>query len=193
MAKGTSAASSFHGRLETNQYRIATHRFAALDYPQMEGGDDEARVPSDAAGFENELGQTVKAMRPMVPAKDFATSRRFYEELGFRPEVLADGLVEMHLGKYSFILQDYYVEQWANNFVFHLRVSDVILWWNGIVSLKLVERYGKEPHPESWGMAADIIDPSGVLWRVAGSIPQKGPGSRFRANGGARSRTDFLR
>jgi hypothetical protein len=26
-----------------------------------------------------------------------------------------DGLVEMHLGVYSFILQDYYVEQLANN------------------------------------------------------------------------------
>lgn len=119
----------------------------------------------------NELARTVKAMRPMAPARDFATSRRFYEELGFRPEVLVDGLVEMHLGEYSFILQDYYVEEWANNMVFHMRVSDVNLWWNPIVSLKLAERYGvraKEPHPESWGMVASIIDPSGVLWRIAG-------------------------
>jgi hypothetical protein len=123
---------------------------------------------------ENELAQTVKAMRPMVPARDFATSRRFYEELGFRPEVLADSLVEMHLGEYSFILQDYYVEQWANNLVFHMRVSDVNLWWNRIVSLKLTERYGiraKKPHPESWGMVAGIVDPSGVLWRIAGPHP----------------------
>jgi hypothetical protein len=41
---------------------------------------------------ENALAKTVKAMRPMVPAKDFETIRRFYEELGFRAEVLADGL-----------------------------------------------------------------------------------------------------
>ena len=107
----------------------------------------------------------------MVPARNFETSRRFYEVLGFRSEVLADGLVEMHLGVFSFILQDYYVEPWANNFVFHVRVSDVNLWWNRIVALNLSERYGiksKEPHPESWGMVADIIDPSGVLWRIAG-------------------------
>ncbi len=123
---------------------------------------------------ETELAQTVKAMRPMVPAKNFATSRRLYEVLGFRPEVLAEGLVEMHLDRYSFILQDYYVEQWANNLVFHMRASDVNLWWNRIVSLKLAERYAitaKEPHPESWGMVASIIDPSGVLWRIAGSPP----------------------
>ena len=126
---------------------------------------------SIAAG---ELEKTVKAMRPMVPARDFETSRRFYEEFGFRAEFLADGLVEMHLDAYSFILQNYYVEQWAQNFVFHLRVSDVNLWWDRIVSLNLAERYGikaKAPHPESWGMVAGIVDPSGVLWRIAGPHP----------------------
>jgi hypothetical protein len=35
-----------------------------------------------------ELAGTVEAMRPIVPAKDFETSRRFYEELGFSPQVL---------------------------------------------------------------------------------------------------------
>jgi hypothetical protein len=131
--------------------------------------------PKDAPGRAPiDLADTVKAMRPLVPAKDFETSKRFYEELGFRPEVLADGLVEMHMGAYSFILQAHYVEQWANNFVFHLRVSDVNLWWDHIVSLRLVERYGvkaKAPHPESWGMVAGLIDPSGVLWRIAGRPP----------------------
>lgn len=129
------------------------------------------------------LSQTVKAMRPMVPAKDFETSRRFYQELGFRPEILAAGLIEMHLGAYSFILQDYYVEQWANNFVFHMRVSDVNRWWDHIVSLNLPERYGirmKAPQPESWGVVAGIVDPSGVLWRIAGPLPSGSPASPSR-------------
>jgi hypothetical protein len=39
-----------------------------------------------------ELANTIEAMRPMVPAKDFETSRRFYEELGFRPQVLNNAL-----------------------------------------------------------------------------------------------------
>lgn len=121
-----------------------------------------------------DLGHTVKAMRPIVPAKDFETSRRFYEELGFRPEVLSGGLIEMHLGEYSFILQAYYLEQWANNFVFHMRVSDVNPWWEHIVSLRLTERYAVKataPHLESWGMVANLVDPSGVLWRIAGPHP----------------------
>jgi hypothetical protein len=32
----------------------------------------------------------------------------------------------MHLGDDPFILQDYYVDQWANNLVFHMRVSAMI-------------------------------------------------------------------
>lgn len=130
----------------------------------------QEHLPAASSG-ENGLAATVQAMRPMVPAKDFETCRRFYEELGFRPQVLAEGLVEMHLGAFSFILQNYYVEQWANNFVFHLRVSDVNLWWDRIVSLDLPQRYAIKatpPRPESWGMVAGMIDPSGVLWRIAG-------------------------
>lgn len=103
---------------------------------------NQHKTQATAPAAENALATTAIAMRPMVPAKDFETSRRFYEELGFRPGTLADRLVEMHLGAYSFILQDYYVGQWADNFVFHLRVSDVNLWWNRIESLKLAERYG---------------------------------------------------
>lgn len=130
---------------------------------------------------ESQLAETVQAMRPMVPARNFETSRRFYEELGFRPEPLTDRLVEMHLGAFSFILQDYYVEQWANNFVFHVRVSDVNAWWDRIMALNLPERYGvtvKEPHPESWGVVAGIVDPSGVLWRFAGPLPTGSQGRR---------------
>jgi hypothetical protein len=50
---------------------------------------------------------------------------------------LPDRLVEMQLGVFSFILQDFYLREWADNFVVHLTVSDVGLWWEHIVSLDL--------------------------------------------------------
>jgi hypothetical protein len=90
---------------------------------------------------------------------------------GFEPERLA----EMHLGTYSFILQNYYVEAWADNFVTHLRVSDVRLWWDHIVGLDLARRYGvktKAPQLEEWGLVAALTDSSGVLWRFA-EIPAR--------------------
>jgi len=117
-----------------------------------------------------DLAHTVKAMRPMLPAKDFAVSTRFYTELGFRPETLAHGLVEMHMGPYSFILQNYYVPQWADNFVMHMRVADVRPWWDRIVALDLASRYGVKtaaPKLEDWGgLVAVLIDPCGVLWKI---------------------------
>jgi len=116
------------------------------------------------------LARTVMAMRPIVPAKDFEISKRFYIELGFEPKTLTDRLVEMQLGAFSFILQAYYVQQWADNFVMHMRVSDVKVWWDHIDGLDLASRYGVEtraPQMEDWGLVASVVDPSGVLWRIA--------------------------
>jgi hypothetical protein len=121
------------------------------------------------------LAQTVTAMRPMVPAKDFEISKRFYVELGFHPRPLTDQLVEMQLGVFSFILQGYYVREWADNFVVHLTVSDVGLWWDHIGSLDLPARYGvktKAPQSEGWAVVAGVTDPSGVLWRFAETSAQ---------------------
>jgi hypothetical protein len=116
------------------------------------------------------LSRTVRAMRPMVPAKDFEVSRRFYTELGFQPRPLADRLVEMQLGSFSFILQDHYVREWADNFVMHVAVSDVGLWWDHIASLDLPTRYGvniQAPESQGWAVVAGTTDPSGMLWRFA--------------------------
>jgi hypothetical protein len=112
----------------------------------------------------------VRAMRPMVPAKGFDVSKRFYIELGFQPRQLTERLVEMQLGMFSFILQDYYVREWADNFMVHVTVSDVGLWWDHIVSLDVPARYGvkiQAPPWQGWAVVAGVIDPSGVLWRFA--------------------------
>jgi hypothetical protein len=119
----------------------------------------------------------VRALRPFVPAKDFAKSRDFYETLGFRAEPLGDKLIEMHLGRYSFLLQDYYVEQWAANFMMHVMVADLGAWWHHIASLDLPGRYGvqppRAPKAESWGLTvAYVFDPSPVLWHFA-EIPKR--------------------
>lgn len=124
-----------------------------------------------------ELAQTVRSMRPIVPAKVFEISKRFYIDLGFQPRPLTDNLVEMRLGGYAFILQGYYIQQWADNFVMHMSVSDLGLWWKHIVSLDLPSRYGvkspSSPQSEDWGVVLNVIDPSGVLWRIAEEASSK--------------------
>jgi hypothetical protein len=130
----------------------------------------------------NELGRSVRAMRPVVPARTFDVSTRFYTELGFCPRPLAERLIEMELGGYSFILQDYYVKEWADNFVMHVLVADLAGWWEHIRALDLPSRYDgvrtAAPTQESWGLVAGMIDPSGVLWRFTQANTARNLGTR---------------
>jgi hypothetical protein len=116
------------------------------------------------------LSQTISAVRPLLPAKDFAVSLRFYADLGFQCRMLTDRLAEMTLGACSFLLQDYYVREWADNSVIHMFVSDLDHWWQHIDALDLPGRYGvktQPPQDEGWGVRiAGVGDPSGVLWRL---------------------------
>lgn len=118
----------------------------------------------------NDLAETIQATRPMVPAKDFATSKQFYCDLGFQPKMLNEGLAEMSLGACSFLLQNHYVRDWADNCVIHLYVCDVQPWWDRIVAADLASRYGiktRAPHRAEWGATVvHLIDPAGVLWWI---------------------------
>jgi len=119
------------------------------------------------------MGETkVVAMRPFVPAKDFAVSQRFYEDLGFAVRSLGPGLAEVSLGGFGFLLQDYWVQDLAGNFMMHLLVEDVGSWWERIAGLDLAARYGvrepKAPEMQPWGLVVGyVVDPAGVLWHVA--------------------------
>lgn len=121
---------------------------------------------------DHSLASTVKTMRPFVPAKDIAASEKFYADLGFTVRDLGDKLFDVRLGDQAFLLQNYYVEEWAGNFMMHLMVDDIGRWWQHIASLDLAARYGvSEPRPpkrESWGLdVIYVVDPSGVLWHIA--------------------------
>jgi catechol 2,3-dioxygenase-like lactoylglutathione lyase family enzyme len=114
----------------------------------------------------------VRAMRPFVPARDFAKSRDFYAHLGFTVHPLGEGLASLSLGDHAFLLQDFFVQQWAENFMMHVLVDDLDAWWAHIASLDLPARFGvqppRPPKPEPWGLrVAYVFDPCGVLWHFA--------------------------
>jgi hypothetical protein len=120
----------------------------------------------------HDLASSVEALMPFVPARDFETSKRFYADLGFKVRPIGSDLAEVSLGEHGFLLQNYYVAQWADNFMFHIRVSDLNRWWDHIASLDLPERYSvpapRPPKLESWGLnEVHVIDPAGVLWHFA--------------------------
>jgi len=112
-----------------------------------------------------------EAARPFLPAKDFDTSRAFYEALGF--EKLLDGDVAIfRVGRSAFLLQRYYQKEWADNCMMQLMVDDLDAWWTHIEALDLPAAFGvrppKAPAMQPWGLrVAYVFDPSGVLWHVS--------------------------
>ncbi len=114
----------------------------------------------------------VLALRPFVPAKDFALSKRFYQALGFALTHDAEDIAFLKLGSFSFILQDFYVQAAAENMMLQVLVRDVTAWWRGIDADALVREFGVQPPRapalQGWGMTVGFVfDPSGVLWHVA--------------------------
>lgn len=116
-------------------------------------------------------------VRPFLPAKDFATSVRFYEALGFT-KVLDSEVAIFNAPSGGFVLQRAYVKEWAENLMLQLLVDDLDAWWTHIAALDLPARFGvqapKPPAMQPWGLrTAYVYDPSGVLWHVA----QRRPGA----------------
>jgi hypothetical protein len=114
----------------------------------------------------------IRAFRPFLPAKEFDTSLRFYEAIGFEAYRLGDTLAELSLGTHAFLLQGFYVKEWAENTVMHVLVKDVHAWWQHIDSLDLANQFGisppAPPRVEPWGLTVTyVFDPTGVLWHFA--------------------------
>jgi hypothetical protein len=128
-------------------------------------------------GDEPDIEASVQTMRPQLPAKELETSNRFYVDLGFQSRVVGPGLLELSVGRHSFLLQDYYVKEWAENTVMYLLVSDLRAWWNRIKALDLPKRYGVPtpgaPETKAWGhRVVHLTDPAGVLWKIAEEATQ---------------------
>jgi len=111
----------------------------------------------------------VKDLRVFVPAKDFEESIRFYEALGFKKKWQhEDGLAEMQIGRNKIWLQNYYVKDWAENFMISIEVDDAAEWWRHINDLIVRGEFDsikvKPPKEEPWGATITYCwDPSGVL------------------------------
>ncbi|WP_310598011.1 VOC family protein [Aeromonas aquatica] len=116
----------------------------------------------------------VTEIKAFVPARDFALSRQFYQDLGFTLASDGGGVAYFHFGEVSFLLQDYYHDALAEHFMMHILVEDVAAWWAHVKDSQVASRYGvrvTEIVTQPWCMKDFCLyDPSGVLWRIAQNI-----------------------
>jgi catechol 2,3-dioxygenase-like lactoylglutathione lyase family enzyme len=114
---------------------------------------------------------SILALRPFVPARDFPLSQRFYQALGFTVYPEGDSLAFLKMESFSFILQKFYAKDAAENFMMQMLVRDVTAWWARIDADRLVAEFGvkppRAPAVQPWGMKVGFLfDPSGVLWHI---------------------------
>jgi len=116
----------------------------------------------------------ITEIKAFVPAKNFALSKQFYQDIGFTMASEGGGVAYFHFEHVSFLLQDYCAEQFAENYMMHILVDDVDAWWSHINGCAVVEKYGVKLWPielQAWKMRDFCItDPSGVLWRIGQNV-----------------------
>lgn len=113
-------------------------------------------------------------LKAFIPSKDFELSKQFYLDLGFTKASDADGIAYFHCGSCRFLLQDFYEQSLADNFMMHLLVEDITSWHEKIKNASIASRYRvkfSEVIRQPWGMLDFVItDPSGVLWRFGQNV-----------------------
>ena len=114
--------------------------------------------------------KTPSSILTFVPAKDFERSTQFYKALGFQSNDDED-VRFISLGSFGFLLQDHYVEDWANNFMMAMHVEDAGEWYRHVKESGVIDAFPgtrvTEPKLEDWGMIVmHMVDPTGVLWHI---------------------------
>lgn len=111
---------------------------------------------------------TTHSILPFVPAKDFEQSTGFYRALGFEVQ-MDDDVRHCSSGEFGFLLQDFYVRDWADNFMLAMHVDDAQEWLDRADEIA-AKFSGVRTSPlelQDWGpLLGHIWDPSGVLWHI---------------------------
>lgn len=112
-----------------------------------------------------ELG--IRDLKVYMPAKDFEQSKWFYTALGFKMSEGWGGTADFELNGNRFRLQNYYVKDWADNFMVVMGVDDVEAWHQHVRKIAESGDFDnvriKEPENIDDSLVLHVVDPSGVL------------------------------
>jgi catechol 2,3-dioxygenase-like lactoylglutathione lyase family enzyme len=110
---------------------------------------------------------SINDFKVYMPAKDFEQSKRFYAALGFAMSEGWGGTADFELNGNRFRLQNYYVKDWAHNFMVVMGVDDVVAWHQHVRKVSDSGEFAdiriKPPEPVDGALVLHVTDPSGVL------------------------------
>ena len=120
------------------------------------------------------MNMDVVEIKAFVPSLDFERSKQFYRDIGFTMASEGGGVAYFHYAHVSFLLQNFYQKELADNLMMHLLVKHVDSWHQHLREADIVGKYGvrlTEPQVQTWRMRDFILsDPAGVLWRIGENI-----------------------
>ena len=109
----------------------------------------------------------IRDLKVYMPAKHFDQSKRFYIALGFQMSEGWGGTADFELNGSQFRLQDYYIKDWADNFMVVMRVADVEAWHRHVRGIANSGEFDniriKPPEHIDDALVLHVVDPSGVL------------------------------
>ena len=113
----------------------------------------------------------VTSLMPFVPSgAQYAASRRFFAELGFKEIWENNGCAGFKNGETRFILQQFDNRAFAENFMITIVVPNLDGWWDAVRKLELEKSYPgvriNPPKEFPWGREVHFIDLAGVCWHV---------------------------
>ncbi len=113
------------------------------------------------------------SIEAFVPSgENFQASRKLFLELGFKINWEAADYVGFENNGCCFILQNYNVKEFAENFMMSVRVENLDDFWQKVSKLDLPEKFGvklREPTNFPWGREVNMIDIAGVCWHFSKS------------------------
>lgn len=113
-------------------------------------------------------------IKAFVPALDLDRSKAFYLALGFEIPWSSAELAYVRYGVTSFLLQSYPHPEFVKHYMMHLLVEDVDDWHALVLSSGVAERFGVrvgDVEDRPWAMRDfTLVDPGGVLWRIARNL-----------------------
>lgn len=113
------------------------------------------------------MSLSITDLKAYVPSQNFEVSKGFYQAMGFSMSEGWGGTADFEMNGQRFRLQNYYVKDWAENFMMVIGVSDIEAWHQRAKDVVASGRYAPArympPEPVDDSSVLHVWDPCGVL------------------------------
>jgi len=118
--------------------------------------------------FTNTSTMKFLSLEPFIPSgSNFEASKQLFQELGFQITWDAGDYIGFESDACKFILQKYDNQEFANNLMVNVRITNAEEFYQLVNEKSLPQRFGirlSKPTQQPYGKEVNIVDIAGVCW-----------------------------